>query len=223
MNKTCGTKRERERETERDRERQREERERQRETERDRGRQREERETVCQGETLDTDNLFQTVTYILKKGTVLIQGIGASLNLFEELIPKMKAEAERDRPQYPQQGCRRRHSIGTGRGGWHSGPAPPSPPKLLQQEVQLKNLELDFTEFRELTLPRLTESDTTQPLRCELQQLRQGSQAAMAELRTENQETTTELWPRGDSVGWHRPCVSWRRRAPPLRAQGPYK
>ncbi|KAJ8372040.1 hypothetical protein AAFF_G00295520 [Aldrovandia affinis] len=75
-----------------------------------------------------------------------------------------------------------------------SGPAHPTPPKLLQQlRESLSLLELDFTEFRELTLARLAESDTTQQLRHELQQLKQDSQEAMAELRRENQKTTSEL------------------------------
>ncbi|KAJ8414245.1 hypothetical protein AAFF_G00051150 [Aldrovandia affinis] len=60
-----------------------------------------------------------------------------------------------------------------------SGPAHPTPPKLLQQlRESLSLLELDFTEFRELTLARLAESDTTQQLRHELQQLKQDSQEA---------------------------------------------
>ncbi|KAJ8362553.1 hypothetical protein AAFF_G00369570 [Aldrovandia affinis] len=45
----------------------------------------------------------------------------------------------------------------------------------------------------ELTLARLAESDTTQQLRHELQQLKQDNQETMAELRRENQKTTSEL------------------------------
>lgn len=62
-------------------------------------------------------------------------------------------------------------------------PLPGTPPKLLQQlRESLSLLELDFTEFRVLTLARLAKSETTQQLRHELQQLKQDSQEAMAEL-----------------------------------------
>ncbi len=74
------------------------------------------------------------------------------------------------------------------------GPTPPTPSKLLQQlRESMTLLELDFTEFRELTLAKLAESDTTQQLRHELQQLKQDSQEAIAGLREENQETRSEL------------------------------
>ncbi len=141
---------------------------------------------------------------------MLAQGNEASLNSFEELFSKMKVEAEKVQPST---------SNSTVRGDTASeqeeeentlvpdvkepdlkpttrpsGPTPPTSPKLLQQLGEsLCLLELDFTEFRELTPARLAESDTTQQLRHELQQLKQDSQEAIAELKRENKETTTEL------------------------------
>lgn len=97
----------------------------------------------------------------LKKGTMLVWGNDTSLNSFEELFPKMKAEAERGHPNT---------SISTVGGDTASeqeeedntvvlevketdlkptnspsGPVPPTPPKLLQQlRESLSLLELDF-------------------------------------------------------------------------------
>ena len=111
--------------------------------------------TVCQDETLDTDNPLLTFTYYTKKGTVLIQGNEASLNSFEELFPKMKAEAERDRH------CTNSSTVGDTTSEQEeendkvvpevtepdlkpttspSGPAPPTPPKLLQQLRESRSL-----------------------------------------------------------------------------------
>ena len=117
---------------------------------------------MCQDETLDTDNPLLTVTYYTKKGTVQVQGNEASLNSFEELFPKLKAEAERDRPSTS---CitmgRDTGSDQEEEGGTMipevtkpdlklitspSGPVPPTPSKLFQQlRESLSLLELDFT------------------------------------------------------------------------------
>ncbi len=95
--------------------------------------------TICEDKMLDTDNPILTITYYTK-GTFLLQGNEVSLNSFEEIFPLLKARVENERDDT--------HVNCTD--SEEEGPENPSSSER-QLRDSLALLELDFTEFREHT------------------------------------------------------------------------
>ncbi len=134
--------------------------------------------TICEDEMLDTDNPILTITYYTK-GTFLLQGNEVSLNSFEEIFPLLKARVE--------------------------GPENHSPSSSEHQlRDSLALLELDFTEFREHTQAKHSDTHNTniyiQELKDELQQLKKNTSSsiteltrALGELREENRTLRLQL------------------------------
>ncbi len=125
--------------------------------------------TICEDEMLDTDNPILTITYYTK-GTFLLQGNEASLNSFEEIFLLLKARVENERDE-----THVNYTDSEEEGPVDPSPLPPSPSER-QLRDSLALLELDFTEFREHTQAKLSDTHNTniyiQELKDELQQLK---------------------------------------------------
>ncbi|KAL7827967.1 hypothetical protein AOLI_G00311190 [Acnodon oligacanthus] len=151
------------------------------------------RVTVCTDENLDTDNPVLTITYYTK-GTVLVQRSEISLDPFQENFPQLKAEVEREVASTTVDST---HSEEDGAEALPTLPttAPPPPPSDRQLRESLALLELNFTEFKEHTQTRLSDSNINSPiqqLREEVQQLKGERQASIAELRGSLRELQQE-------------------------------
>ncbi len=106
-----------------------------------------------------------TITYYTK-GTFLLQGNEVSLNSFEEIFSLLKARVENERDE-THVNCTDSEEEGP------ENPSPSSTERQLRESLAL--LELDFTEFREHTRAKLSNTHNTkiyiQELKDELQLL----------------------------------------------------
>ncbi|MGH0164055.1 UNVERIFIED_CONTAM: hypothetical protein FKN15_048623 [Acipenser sinensis] len=139
---------------------------------------------ITVGEDSDPDSTVLTIN-IYHNGTVVIQGNEASLDLFEESFQPLKEEVEREKT----------HPATTDPddpGPENTAPITDDTPDASQLpsstqylRESLAQLELEFAEFRELTLASLSEASLTQQLRDEVSQVKRESRVAVSELITE--------------------------------------
>lgn len=166
------------------------------------------RVTICQDESLDTEDPLLTLTYYKNKGTVLLQGNQTNLNSFEKMFHQLKAEVDKNRSNSATDSEDPTDRADTEeseqeeeeeeRKPTEKKDPDYTPPSALTENLResLSSLELDFTEFRELILTRLTELNNIQQLRKELQQMKHDHQKSIDELRQTTyilQEENTSL------------------------------
>jgi len=136
---------------------------------------------ICKDEHLDKEDPLLTITYYTK-GKVMVQGNEENLESFEDAFTLLKAEvntkrmtvhtdSEDDETEHPTT-----LSIS-------APPTPATSTNRLKENMAL--LELDFAEFKELTLARLCEpqNSTVQQIQEELQQLKRDNQSLESGLR----------------------------------------
>ncbi|XP_058863011.1 mucin-6-like [Acipenser ruthenus] len=179
---------------------------------------------ICKGRQLrigdetDPDSTRLSIN-VFYNGTIMIQGTEASLELFEKDFQALKelAEKEKKNPEVldPEQQPAP-HTADTAPCSPHtadtapcSSPTaaprtPPLTPRLPSTVQHLKEclslLEVEFAEFKELTLTTLTENDLVQQIRDEVRQVRNEARASirelgaeMGELRQDNEALRNEL------------------------------
>ncbi|MGH0130044.1 UNVERIFIED_CONTAM: hypothetical protein FKN15_072952 [Acipenser sinensis] len=139
---------------------------------------------ITVGEDSDPDSTVLTIN-IYQNGTVVIQGNEASLDLFEKSFQPLKEEVE----------SKKTHPATTDPddpGPENTAPITDDTPDASQLpsstqylRESLAQLELEFAEFRELTLASLSEASLTQQLRDEVSQVKRESRVAVSELITE--------------------------------------
>ncbi|XP_067427114.1 uncharacterized protein [Thunnus thynnus] len=162
------------------------------------------RVTICQDESLDTENPILTLTYYKTKGTVLVQGNQTSLNLFEKMFHQLKTEVDINRSSSVMDPEDTINPADTEESEQEEEREPEQKdpncthPSTLTEKLResLSSLELDYTEFRELILTRLTELNNIQQLRKGLQQTKEDHQKSIDDLRQTTytlQEENTSL------------------------------
>ncbi|MGH0156931.1 UNVERIFIED_CONTAM: hypothetical protein FKN15_072390 [Acipenser sinensis] len=158
---------------------------------------------ICQGrqillrEDSDPDSTVLSIN-VYHSGTVLIQGSEASLTSFEKTYKQIKEAAEIEKthttandpentdPEDPEDPTSDSTTPDT------NLPTPTTPSDTQHMRECLALLELEFVEFRELTLARLTETSITQQLRDEVSQLKRENRVAITELTSEVKDLQQE-------------------------------
>ncbi|MGH0188053.1 UNVERIFIED_CONTAM: hypothetical protein FKN15_027687 [Acipenser sinensis] len=148
-------------------------------------------------EDSDPDSTVLSIN-VYHSGTVLIQGSEASLTSFEKKYKQLKEAAEIEKthttandpentdPEDPEDPTSDSTTPDT------NLPTPTTPSDTQHMRECLALLELEFVEFRELTLARLTETSITQQLRDEVSQLKRENRVAITELTSEMKDLQQE-------------------------------
>lgn len=136
---------------------------------------------ICKDENLDTDDMILTITYYTK-GTVLIQGNEKHLRSFIKAFPSLKLKAEKDSK------CDMAEILETEEEEEHELQPPldiTASPFLPNKQLaeSLAQLEMDYTEFKELMRSSIGDGNTIQQLREEIQHLKAQSTNSITELR----------------------------------------
>ncbi|MGH0124272.1 UNVERIFIED_CONTAM: hypothetical protein FKN15_017959 [Acipenser sinensis] len=158
---------------------------------------------LCQGrqillrEDSDPDSTVLSIN-VYHSRTVLIQGSEASLTSFEKKYKQLKEAAEIEKtnttandpentnPEDPEDPTTDSTTPDT------NLPTPTTPSDTQHMRECLALLELEFVEFRELTLARLTETSITQQLRDEVSQLKRENRVAITELTSKMKDLQQE-------------------------------